>query len=82
MKSLVGVGGESQGRKIGGIDGDAQFLRQLAHQGGFRRFARLDLAAGEFPQARKAFAGRALRQKYATFRVSQGDGGDVDGFQG
>ena len=41
--------------------------------------ARLDLAAGEFPQARQLLALGTLGDQHAAVRIDQGDGDDQDG---
>ncbi len=51
---------ERRGRQARDIGVDQQFLAQLADQRRLRRFARLDLAAGELPQAAHILFGRAL----------------------
>lgn len=48
---------------IGARHPDAEFLVQFAHQRVVRRFTGLDLAAGEFPEARVEAARRALAEQ-------------------
>ena len=57
---------------------DAQLLVQLADQAGLGRLARLDLAAGEFPQAGQLLALRPLADQHPAVDVDQGRGGDEE----
>src|SRR5262245_65724374 len=78
MKIRIGVAGEGERREAGFADDDAELLLELADQGLFGALARLDLAAGKFPQARHRFAGGALGDQHAAVRVNEGAGGDQD----
>ena len=60
----------------GALDHDAEFLVQLACQCSFQRFARLHLAAGEFPVAGVDLALWALRQQHAAVGLGQHRGDD------
>jgi len=57
---------------------DAQFLVEFAPQGPARIFARLDLAAREFPLAGIDLVRRPLADEDFALRVAQRAGGDVD----
>src|SRR5262245_13445983 len=78
MKIRIGVAGEGERREAGFADDDAELLLELADQGRFGALARLDLAAGKFPQARHCFAGGALGEQHAAVRVHEGAGGNQD----
>src|SRR5258707_8916887 len=71
MKGLVSVAGKGERRQTWLADGDADLLMQLADQRLFRPLARLDLAAGKFPQPRERLALRALREQHAPVGVHQ-----------
>ena len=62
------------------LDGDSQLLIQFADQSRLRPFARLDLAARKFPQARHRFSVGALRQQHASVGIDQRAGGDKNEF--
>ena len=68
--------GEYERREAGFGNRNAQFLVQFADQAGLRRLARLELAAGEFPEARQRLALRPLANQDAPVGVDQGGGGD------
>jgi len=53
-----------------------QFLAQFADETLFGPLARLQLAAGELPQARQLFARRALGDQHAPVDVDERDGDD------
>ena len=65
------LAGKTSGRKAGGLDVDSQFFGQFANQCGFGGFARLDLAAGEFPQARHRPALRPLLDQHTAISIDQ-----------
>lgn len=55
----------------------AELLLNLAKNGGFRQFAWLDLAAGEFPFESKVLVGRASGDQHAVFAFDHSaDDGD------
>src|SRR5262249_16380121 len=60
------------------VDADPQLLLQLPDQGLLRPLARLDLAAGKFPQARHRLAPRAPRDQHAGVRIDESASGDED----
>ena len=57
-------------------DNDPEFFMQFARQRRLQGFARLDLAAGEFPVTRIDLARRPLRQQHAAVRLGQHSGND------
>ena len=59
---------------------NAQFLLQLANQGGLWRFSRFNLAAWKFPKSGHRFSLGALCQKHTTIRIDQGNRRDKYGF--
>src|SRR5207247_10623701 len=59
-------------------EGGAQLLRQLAPQRDRRRFARLELAAGELPESRQVAAGASLGDEIAAGPGTAEGGGDLD----
>ena len=71
MKVLIGVAGEGQRRQAGLLHGDADFLMQFADQRLFGALARIELAAGKFPQPGHRLAGRPLRDQDAPVDVDQ-----------
>ena len=76
MKLFIGVRGEAERRETAFRDVDTQLLLQLADEGGFRRFALAQLAAGKFPQAFEMLARRPLSNQHPTVRIDQGDHGN------
>ena len=72
MEVIVAVAGECQGRQTAFPGVDTQFLVQLADQGGFGGFTRLDLAARLLPQTGHGLAFRALCQQHAPIGIDQG----------
>ena len=82
VKGIVSVAGEDEGRQAAFLDVDVQFFLQLADQGRFGPLARLDLAAGEFPQPRQLFSLGPFGDQDAAVRIDQGDGDDQDGGDG
>ena len=70
LSGMTAGGGNTAG-EAGMGDLDAQLLVQLADQAGFRRLARLDLAAGEFPQARHRPPLGPLRDQHAAVGIDQ-----------
>jgi hypothetical protein len=71
QEGRVGVGDAELGF-ADGFDMDTEFLGEFAAGGGFVGLVRLDLAAGEFPQAAVAFVRCALTHKYALVAVDHG----------
>src|SRR5207245_424415 len=69
---------ESQRREARHLDGDSQFLLELANERVFRSLAGLDLPAGELPQPRHHSAGRTLGNEHASVGIDEGAGGDKD----
>ena len=67
---------EGERRKARLPDDDSQFLLQFPDQRFFGPFARLDLAAGKFPQACHRLACGPLREQHAAVGIDQGAGGD------
>ena len=78
MEVGIAVAREGQRREARLVDDDPQFLLQLPDQGLLGPFARLDLAAGKFPQARHRLACRTLRDQHAPVRIDQGASGNED----
>ena len=72
------MAGEGERGEAGLLDGDPDFLGELADERRFRPLARLDLAAGKFPQAGERLALRPLRDQDASVDIDQGDGDDED----
>src|SRR5262249_35635083 len=60
------------------VDADPELLLQFPDQGLLGPLARLDLAAGKFPEARHRLAGRALRDQHARVRIDESASGDED----
>jgi hypothetical protein len=67
------------GQRADYFDLDAELFAEFASEGGGRRFAGFDLAAGEFPFQREVFVRRALRDEHATSGVFDNSGNDGDG---
>ena len=67
----TGALAKQAGTSAAGVDLDAQLLLELADQRRLGQLARLDLAAGKFPQARHRPAGRALLQQDPALAVDQ-----------
>src|ERR1700688_4488367 len=80
MKRLVSMARKRQRREAGFLHGDADFLVQFADQRRFRPLARLNLAAGEFPQACERLSLRPLRDQHALVVVDQRAGDHEDYF--
>src|SRR3546814_7178476 len=57
---------------------DADLLAQFANQRIMRGLASLDFAAGKLPLAGRDLADRTLRDQYASVRINQATGGDLD----
>ena len=76
----LGVGVEHDLLDAADAGGAAELLRDLAREGGDRRFAGLDLAAGELPAAGGLGGRRALAGQHAT--VPHDRGTDHDGTNG
>ena len=72
--------GKYEGGEARLLDVDTQFFVQFADQGLFGAFACLDLAAGEFPQARQVLTLGALGDQDAAIRIDQRHGDDEDGW--
>ena len=81
VKGIVSVAGEDEGRQAAFLDVDVQFFLQLADQGLFGPFARLDLAAWKLPQPGQFLALGPFGDQHATVHVDQGDGDDQNGGQ-
>src|SRR6202522_1970727 len=62
------------------LDGDSQFLLQLADQTISGPFPSLDLAPRKLPEPRHRLAFRALGDKHASVGIDQGTGGDKHEF--
>ncbi len=82
MEILIGMAGEGQRREAGLLDDDAELFGQFANQRLFRPLARIDLAAGEFPEIGELLALGALGDQHAVVGVDQGDGDDQQQFHG
>ena len=80
MEVRVAVTRESERRQTRLLHVDAKFLLQFPDQGLLGTFARLDLAAGEFPQAGPRLACGPLGEQHAAVRVDQGAGGNKNEF--
>jgi hypothetical protein len=78
MEVGISMAGEGERCETRLTNVDAQFLLQFADQCLLGPLTLLDLAAGEFPQARHRFAGRPSREKNATVGIDKGAGGDKD----
>jgi hypothetical protein len=76
------MAGEGERGEARLVHDDPQFLLELAYQSVLRPLAGLDLAAGEFPQARHRAPRRALCDQYARVRIHKGARGDEDEFHG
>src|SRR5690349_17560183 len=76
MEVGIAVGREHERTEAALRDVDAELLLKLAHQCGFGRFARVHLAAGEFPQPGHRLSGRALREQDAAIDVDERHRGD------
>lgn len=62
------------------LDFDAEFLAELADQGGHGGFVRLDFSAGEFPFQREVLVRGTLRDEHAAGAVNNDGGDDGNGF--
>src|SRR5947209_15761475 len=80
MEVRIGVTREGERREASLLDDDTQLLLKLADQRSFGPFARLDLAAGELPQAGHRLALGALCEQHASVGVDQGAGSDKNDF--
>ncbi len=77
--AFFGIGPRHRDQRFGRMDFDADFFGELAAQCVERRFAGVALAAREFPEAGKVFAGWALGDEHASVRIAHDAGDDVDG---
>ena len=82
MEIRIGVARESERREAGLLHRDAELFLQFANQRIFRPLARVDLAAGEFPQPGQRLAFWALGDQHAIVGIDQGGGDDEEYFQG
>jgi hypothetical protein len=78
VKILIGVARKSQGCETRLLDDNSKLLLQLPDQRILWALARVDLAAGEFPEAGHRFSGRPLRDQDASVGVNERAGGDQD----
>jgi hypothetical protein len=60
------VGVRMRRERADNVDGDAEFFLKFTVEGGFGRFAGLDLAAGELPFAAEVFVSGALGHEHAA----------------
>src|SRR5690625_788227 len=72
------MAGKGQRREAAFPCVDAKLLVQFADQAGLWGLARLDLAAGEFPEPRHRPAFRAFRQQNPAISVDQRHSGDKE----
>ncbi len=75
VEVVIAVRGEDEGSEAGGGHLYAELLGELADQAGLGRFARLQLAAGELPEAGQGLALRPLAHQHPAIDVHQGAGG-------
>ena len=72
------MGREDKGRKTRFLDRDAELFFHFPNDRLFGTLARLDLAAGKFPQPRQRFSFGALGNQNASIFVDQRAGSDKD----
>ena len=65
------MAGESQRREAVRFDRNPKLLHEFTDERVFRRFASVNLPAGELPQALEGFAFGPLREQHASVGVDQ-----------